>query len=148
MRIPFTYRRFAVAVCGAATLAASAVSTAAAQPLPFQSVTPDPSDPVQQLMLSGEASAVSQYLGISTDELRTELAGRSLADVAQMHGQPVDGVTRVVVEAANDQLDTAVAQGDVSKATSDQYRMELSFFAPMLVRSAEASAMALQYASS
>ena len=146
MRINFIYKSIAGTVCAAVMIAASMVSVA--QPLPFGLITPDRNDPVQLRMLSGEASAVSQYLGISTDQLRTELTGHSLADVAQMHGQSEDAITGVVVAAANSQLDAAVGAGDLSTGTANQYRAEIALFAPMLVRSADASAMALQYANS
>jgi hypothetical protein len=138
-----TRKRSFLASC-LAVVAALAVGagSASAQTVPL------PSDPVAQLTLAGEAAAVSDFLGISVDQLQHELVGRSLADVAQLHGKRVADVTRVVVDTANAQLDAAVARGEVASETAAQYRFELGLFAPMLVQSKDASAQALSAAQS
>jgi len=127
-------------------LAASLAFFAAAQWLPGGLITPDPNDPVQQLMLAGEAGAVAQFLDISVDQLRGELTGHSLADVAQQHGKSVADATSVVVDAANRQLDSAVSAGQLSAGTASRYKFMIALFAPSLVNSEEASALALQVA--
>ena len=44
--------------------------------------------------------AASSYLGLSTDDLRAQLAnGQSLADVAQASGKSVDGLTQAIADA-------------------------------------------------
>jgi hypothetical protein len=108
----------------------------------------DPNGQLAQIVLAGEADAVAQYLGIPTDQLRSELAGQSLAQVAQQHGKSVSGVTNVVVSSADQQLDAAVSQGQISTDTAAQYKQQIGFFAPFLVSSADASAMAVQAVSS
>jgi hypothetical protein len=142
-------KKLLLAVPTALLLAASLGGGAAlAQPfpLPIASAADYAHDPVAQVMLAGEASAVSTYLGISTDQLRTELTGHSLADVARQHGKSASDITSVVVQAANQQLDTAVSAGDLSSDTAAGYRAQIGLFAPFLVNSADASAMALQVA--
>ena len=130
--------------CAACLSIAAGGGVVSAQSLP----TINPNDPLQQVMLAGEASAVAQFLGISDEQLRSELAGHSLAQVAVQHGKSVSDVTAVVVDAADEQLDAAVSQGQVSSGTAAQYKAQLAFFAPFLVNSSEASAMALQAAAS
>jgi hypothetical protein len=121
---------------------------ASAQVLPFGLPGLNPNDPVQQVMLAGEAGAVAQYLGVTTDQLQSELAGQSLAQVAGQHGKSVSDVTSVVVNTADQELDNAVSVGQLSADTASQYKSQIAMFAPFLVNSKEASAMALQAAAS
>ncbi len=143
------FRSTGVVAVACATLLSVALSgSASAQGLPFGMPSIDPNGELAQIVLAGEADAVAQYLGISTDQLHGELAGRSLAQVAQQHGASVSGVTNVVVTSADQQLDAAVSQGQISSDTAGQYKQQIGFFAPFLVSSADASAMALQAVSS
>jgi hypothetical protein len=129
-----------LALGGAALLSVALSGVASAQTLP--SITDNPQ--LQQTVLAGEADAVSQFLGISTTQLQSELAGQSLAQVARQHGKSVSDITNVVVNSADQQLDAAVSQGQVSSDTAAQYKSQIGFFAPFLVNSPDASAMALQ----
>src|SRR5215470_17243226 len=115
--------------CAACLSVAAGSGVASAQSLPMI----NPNDPLQQIVLAGEADAVSQFLGISTEQLQSELSGHSLAQVARQHGKSASDVTRVVVDAADEQLDAAVSQGQVSSDTAAQYKAQLAFFAPFLV---------------
>ncbi len=133
-----------VAVACAALLSVALSGVASAQSLPIGLPSIDPSGQLQQVVLSGEADAVAQFLGISTTQLQSELAGHSLAQVAQQHGKSVSDVTSVVVNSADEQLDAAVSQGEVSSDTASQYKAQIALFAPFLVSSPDASAMALQ----
>ena len=137
-----------VAVACATLLSVGLSGVASAQGLPFGMPSIDPNGQLAQIVLAGEADAVAQYLGIPTDQLQSELAGQSLAQVAQQHGKSVSGVTNVVVTSADQQLDAAVSQGQISNDTAAQYKQQIGFFAPYLVSSADASAMALQAVSS
>jgi hypothetical protein len=128
------------ALGGAALLSVALGGVASAQSLPVIS----DNQQLQQTMLAGEADAVSQFLGISTTQLQTELAGQSLAQVARQHGKSVSDMTNVVVNSADEQLDAAVSEGQVSSDTAAQYKAQIGFFAPFLVNSPDASAMALQ----
>jgi len=118
-------------------------SVASAQSLPGH---PAADGPVQQQMLAGEASAVAQFLEISPEQLQSELAGHSLAHVTQQHGKSVADVTAVVVRAAHEQLDAAVSVGQLPGDEAARYKTQISLFAPLLVTSQEASALALQAA--
>jgi hypothetical protein len=142
----FRHHRFSV-LAGAALLLASSGGVASAQSLPGVPM-PDPNGQVEQIMLAGEADAVAQYLDISTDQLRGELAGQSLAQVTRRHGKSVSEVTKVVVNAANQQLAAAVEQGQLDADTAGRYSGQLALFAPLLVNSPEATALALQASAS
>jgi Trp operon repressor len=136
-----------IAFCAAVMLGASSgVGVAAAQPFPSLPTIDYMHDPLVQLMLQGEADAVSQYLGISIDQLQSELTGHSVADVARQHGKSVAEITRVMVQTANQQLDADVSAGQLSADTANQYRSEIALFAPLMVNSADASAFALHVA--
>jgi len=130
-------------VAAACVLLATATSVASAQMLPG----PNPGDgPVQQQILAAEAAAVAAFLEISPEQFQSELVGHSLAQVAEQHGKGVDDVTVVVVGAARQELDNAVSVGQLGSDKADQYKSEIAFFAPFLVRSPQASALALQAA--
>ncbi len=137
-------RRVLVAGCAALLIGGVAGGAANAQSLTLPGDAPSGDDPVAQMMLAGEASAVANFLGISTDQLQQELTGHSLAEVAQQHGRSAGDVTNVVVTTADQQLDTAVSQGQLSSQTAWGYKAEIAMMAPSLVSSPEASAMALQ----
>jgi hypothetical protein len=65
--------------------------------------------------LPGPLQAAADYLGISVDQLTSELrGGASLAEVANAHGKSVDGLLQVLVDAAKSQLDKSVAAGDIT----------------------------------
>ena len=62
-------------------------------------------------------SAVTDYLGITAAQLRTQLeAGKSLADVAKAQGKTVAGLQDAIVAAATKKLDAAVAAGKLTAA--------------------------------
>jgi hypothetical protein len=136
-------RRVLAASC-AALLIAGVAGGANAQTLGASGDVPSGDDPVAQMMLAGEASAVATFLGISPDQLQQELSGHSLAEVAQQHGKSAAEVTNVVVTTADQQLDTAVSQGQLSSQAAWGYKAEIAMLAPSLVSSADASALALQ----
>ena len=65
----------------------------------------------------GGLDAAATYLGLTEDELRSELGnGKSLADVAKAHGKTVDGLVQALVTDAKKHLDEAVADGHLTKA--------------------------------
>ncbi len=137
-------RKVLTAGCAALLIAVAAGGAANAQTLGAPGDVPSGDDPVVQMMLAGEASALASFLGISAGQLQQELAGHSLAEVAQQHGRSAAEVTEVVVTTADQQLDTAVSQGQLSSQDAWGYRAEIAMMAPSLVSSADASALALQ----
>ena len=69
---------------------------------------------------AGVLGAAAQYIGIDARQLRTELRGRSLAQVATAHGKSVEGLQAAVVAAVKSRLDRAVAAGRITAAQAQQ----------------------------
>jgi hypothetical protein len=59
----------------------------------------------------------AQAIGITPQQLRTELPGKSLAQVAQAHGKNPADVATALKNAANQRIDAEVAAGEL---TADQ----------------------------
>ncbi len=71
--------------------------------------------------LGHDQASVAAYLGLSTDQLRTQLqAGKSLADVAKAQGKSVDGLKAAILAEAKKDLDQAVADGKLTAARAEQ----------------------------
>jgi polyhydroxyalkanoate synthesis regulator phasin len=69
----------------------------------------------------GGLDAAATYLGVSEDELRTELeSGKSLADVARAKGKSVDGLVDALVADAKKHLDEEVSEGDLTREQADE----------------------------
>jgi hypothetical protein len=69
----------------------------------------------------GKLHAAADYLGVTEDQLRTELeGGKTLAQVAQAHGKTAAGVVDALVAAAKQHLDADVAAGRLTQAQADQ----------------------------
>lgn len=64
-----------------------------------------------------DLQAAAQAIGITPEQLRTELPGKSLAQVAQAHGKSGNDVATALKNAANQKIDQAVSSG---RLTSDQ----------------------------
>jgi len=65
--------------------------------------------------------AAASYLGVSEDELRSELRDRkSLAQAARDHDKSVDGLIDAMVDAAEKKLDAAVAAGRLTQAEKQE----------------------------
>jgi polyhydroxyalkanoate synthesis regulator phasin len=68
--------------------------------------------------LLGEGlNAAATAIGISPDQLRTEVQGKSLAQVAQAHGKTANDVATALKNAAHQRIDQAVSSG---RLTADQ----------------------------
>lgn len=62
----------------------------------------------------------ASYLGVTEDQLRTELAsGKTLAQAAKDHGKTADGLVAALVAAEKKRLDDAVAAGRLTRAQAD-----------------------------
>jgi hypothetical protein len=69
----------------------------------------------------GELDAAASYLGLTVDELHTQLeSGKTLAQVAKDRGKSVDGLIQALVDAATKRLDADVAAGRLTKAQEQQ----------------------------
>ena len=59
----------------------------------------------------GDLNAAATAIGITQDQLRTELPGKSLAQVAQAHGKTANDVATALKNAANQRIDQEVSAG-------------------------------------
>ena len=71
--------------------------------------------------LMGAADKLAGFLGISPDQLKTELTAdnASLASVAQAHGKSRDDLKSFIKDTAKATLDTAVKNGDMTQKQED-----------------------------
>jgi hypothetical protein len=123
-----TFKRMAAAGIAAVVLGGSAVGLASAQgttvtPMPM---TPVPGDtqraPGHEHHRRGFERGVAlgmaaQAIGITPQQLRTELPGKSLAQVAQAHGKNPADIATGLKNAANQRINQEVTAG---KLTADQ----------------------------
>ena len=73
------------------------------------------------------SDAVAKVLGLTADELRTELqSGKSLADVAKAKGVDVDKVKAAITADVKAHLDEEVASGEHTQAEADAKLAELT----------------------
>ena len=102
--LAITHKRSLVGICAALLLAVSAYGLASAQ-------TTDPTAPAEQTTPShhehggGLLAVAAQAIGITPQELRQELPGKSLADVAHAHGKNPADVATALKTAANQHID-------------------------------------------
>jgi polyhydroxyalkanoate synthesis regulator phasin len=69
----------------------------------------------------GGLDSAATYLGVSEDELRSELeSGKSLADVAKAKDKSVDGLVDALVADAKKHLDEEVSEGHLTRDQADQ----------------------------
>jgi hypothetical protein len=65
--------------------------------------------------------AVAEYLGLDEDALRERLEeGQSLAEVARAEGKSVDGLKDALIDEAEERLDQAVDDGDLTRERADE----------------------------
>lgn len=72
-----------------------------------------------KLARHGMVRAAAEFLGLSAEQLRTQLPGNSLAGLAQKQGKSVDALKAAMVAPATERLATAVANGRISQARAD-----------------------------
>ncbi len=80
-----------------------------------------------------EAQAVAQLFGISVQQLHTELAGHSLAQVAGNHGHTAEDVVNTITSTANSNIDQAVSSGKLTSDQGNQAKQRIADNAPNLV---------------
>jgi hypothetical protein len=80
--------------------------------------------------LGGNLSAATSYLGLSTEQIQTDLRnGQTLAQIATAQGKTADGLVSAMVTAEKTNLDQAVSDG---KLTADQETNILSMAQKLL----------------
>ena len=67
----------------------------------------------------------STYLGMSEDELREALDGKTLAEIAKDKGKSVAGLVAALVAAEEKKIDEAVADGRITKAQATEIKSRL-----------------------
>ena len=72
----------------------------------------------------GDLNAAAQAIGITADQLRQELPGKSLAQVAQAHGKTANDVATALKNAANQRIDQEVAAGRIPAADAAQRKQD------------------------
>jgi hypothetical protein len=70
-------------------------------------------------LVGGVLRAAAQYIGITPRQLRQELAGHSLAQVAEAHGKTSAGLQEALVAAVDAKLDRLVARQRITQARAD-----------------------------
>jgi hypothetical protein len=73
-----------------------------------------------------EADAVAALFKESTTDLRNELPGSTLADLATKHGVKSDDVVSTIVKVANDQLDQAAQTRNIAADRVSQLKQQIS----------------------
>src|SRR5262245_21011972 len=67
------------------------------------------------------AAATADYLGITEEQLKTELAsGKTLAEIATAHGKTAEGLVQTLYDATKKQLDAAVKAGKLTQSQEDE----------------------------
>ena len=75
----------------------------------------------------GGLDAAATYLGVTQDQLRTDLqGGKSLADVAKAQGKTVDGLVTAMTDATKKNLDAAVTAGRLTQSQADTIESDLN----------------------
>jgi hypothetical protein len=69
-------------------------------------------------------ATAAQAIGISVDQLRQELPGKSLAQVAQAHGKNPADVATALKNAVNQRIDQAVAAGRITADQANQAKQQ------------------------
>jgi polyhydroxyalkanoate synthesis regulator phasin len=70
-------------------------------------------------------AAAAAYLGMSEDELREALDGKTLADIAKDKGKTASGLVAALVAAEEKKVDEAVADGRITKAQAAEIKSGL-----------------------
>jgi hypothetical protein len=70
--------------------------------------------------IGAASEALATYLGVTPEQLRTELNGKSLAQVASDHGKSADALKQFVVNEAQTRLNEAVTAGKIDQARATQ----------------------------
>lgn len=68
---------------------------------------------------------LAQFLGITAEQLRTERATQSLAQVAQAHGKSADQLKQFLTDQAKQRLAAEVTAGRITQAQADQHLQQL-----------------------
>ena len=121
-----TIKRCVVAACLSSALVGglSTASLVNAQTAPTPPATESAASGAEPYHHHGEAmfAVAAQAIGITPDQLRDELPGKSLAQVAEAHGKNPSDVALALKSKANARIDEAVADGRISADEAAQHK--------------------------
>lgn len=80
----------------------------------------------------GMMRAAAEFLGLDREELREQLPGNSLADLAKKQGKSVDALKAAMVAPAKERLAKAVSDGRITQARVDDVLEKLEMLADKL----------------
>ena len=80
----------------------------------------------------GMMRAAAEFLGLDREELRAQLPGRSLADLAKQQGKKIDDLKAAMVAPAKERLAKAVADGRITQARAAEVLEKLESLADKL----------------
>lgn len=75
--------------------------------------------PGAHMFFGDKLSSAAEYLGLTEAELRVQLEGKSLADVAEAEGKSVDGLKQAILAGAKSGLDEAVQDERLTQEQAD-----------------------------
>jgi len=78
-------------------------------------------------------AAAAAYLGMTEADLRAQLAGSTLSDLAKKKGKSVDGLVTAMVNAAEQEIDKAVEDGKLTKDQGAALKADLKQHVERLV---------------
>ena len=73
----------------------------------------------------GSLDTAAAYLGLTEAELRAELAGKTLAEIATEKGKSVDGLVQTLATAAEKRIDDAVTDGRLTQEQATELKADL-----------------------
>jgi hypothetical protein len=131
-----THKRVVAASVAAVVLGGSAVGLASAQGPPTTPAAGYTQEAPGQEHKGGHdrrdfergvaLGVAAQAIGITPDQLRTELPGRSLAQVAQEHGKNPADVATALKNAADQHIDQKVTEGELTVDQAAQRKQEVN----------------------
>lgn len=80
---------------------------------------PDGGPGAHHMFFGDKLSSAAEYLGLTEAELRVQLEGKSLADVAEAEGKSVDGLKQAILAGAKSGLDEAVQDERLTQEQAD-----------------------------
>jgi hypothetical protein len=85
-----------------------------------------------RLVARGMIKAAAEFLGLDREELRAQLPGNSLEDLATKQGKSVDALKAAMLAPAKERLQKAVADGRISQPKADEALEKLEMLADKL----------------
>jgi len=85
-----------------------------------------PGGPGRRGGFGGDRTTAAQAIGITADQLRQELPGKSLAQVAQAHGKSATDVANALKTAANQHIDQDVTAGRLTADQATQRKQQIA----------------------